>query len=117
MKSVRSVELLEKFISYAIAHGEASLAGDHELANQSFVGLSRAVRSLTRQGERGQLVKILDHENASVRCWAATLLLPTHEQLALSRLRTLAGENIACVSFDASIVLREWARGALKMPC
>jgi hypothetical protein len=98
----------------AAEHGAATDRGDHEGANAAHDRLMRALTQLRGAPDRGRfaLTGLLSHEDPSVRCWAATHLLPVDEHTATHALEILVSES----RFDASIVLREWKAGRLKLP-
>ena len=68
------------------------------------------------EGARTALSRLLNHLKASVRCWAATHLLPHKEELAKLALKKIVEVNSGWIGFDAKMVLQEWEKGTLKIP-
>ena len=60
-------------------------------------------------------LKLLDHENESVRLWSATHSLFINEDAALPAIKEVA-EGDGILSFSASMVVEQWKKGDLKSP-
>ena len=103
-----------EYVRSAAEHGATTDRGDREGADAAYRDLMRALAELRGAPDRGRfiLTGLLSHADPSVRCWAATHLLPLDEHTATQALETLVSEH----RFDASIVLREWKEGRLKLP-
>jgi len=103
-----------EYVQSAAEHGAATDRGDHEGANAAHAGLMRALTELRSAADHGRFMLngLLTHDDPSVRCWAATHLLPLDEHAATHALEILVSES----RFDASLVLREWKAGRLKPP-
>ncbi|MBG8556107.1 DUF2019 domain-containing protein [Hymenobacter guriensis] len=108
--------LVHQYHAAASQHRQATERGDASTANQKHAQLMRAYRTLKRQGEAAvaQLVPLLDNHDPAVASWAATHLLPSHEQqarAALQRISQLSG----VVALGATMVLQEWVNGRLRI--
>jgi len=101
----------------ALAHGAATDRGDYLMANEAYDNLIAALMSLRQCQDLGRraLTDMLRHDDAHVRCFAATHLLPLDESASIRLLEELASEG-PFVGVTASVVLREWKAGRLKVP-
>ena len=110
-------ELKRAYIENAQLHDKASEEGDYKRANPAHDAVIDAYRQLRSAGDEGAnaLQGLMDHENASVRCWASTHCLPLCEDKAITTLRAIA-EGSGVVALDAEMVLSEWNKGTLKLP-
>ncbi len=110
-------ELVTEYRQNALQHGAATATGDHKSANEHHDGLMAAVRRLREKGTQGSqaLLPLLDDQNQSVRCWAATHCLDFAEGRARRTLVDLAAES-GIVGFTAETVLSEWDKGTLSIP-
>ncbi|KKL65398.1 hypothetical protein LCGC14_2155390, partial [marine sediment metagenome] len=93
-------------------HGEATLSGDSNIANKSYDNLINSKEKLFAHGNCGKknLIELLNHENDSVRLWAATHCLHVDAPLAIEALRALA-ESDSILGFSASMVIEEYNKG------
>lgn len=109
--------ILDEYIAAAHVHGEASVKGDNEEANEAYSKLIAIVRQLRQAPDQGaaDLKEALKNEDAHVQCWAATHLLPLDETIAVSTLERLAADSASLAGFDAKMVLREWRAGSLTI--
>jgi hypothetical protein len=111
----RTIAALARYIAAARDHGLATDEGDDLLANRSHDDLHAALRDLIEQGERRILIDLLAHEDASVRAWAATHVLPIAEARAIEVLEELT-KLPGIIGFEAEMVLKEWRKGTLVLP-
>lgn len=103
---------LDVYVKNAAEHGAATRAGDHRRANRCSDRIEKALRDIRDCGTAGEnaLLRLTQHGDTSVRCWAATHSLPGFESEAKAVLQELAtGDDI--VSFGAKIVLQQWEEG------
>ncbi len=101
----------------AIKHGEGTEKGDYKLANKNHDRLMKAFEKILDYGTIGRdaILKLLQHQDASVRCWAATHSLNYDEPQAIKTLEEITrGKGLICS--DAKIVIEEWRKGNLKLP-
>lgn len=115
MKKLEDVIL--KYRTYAVAHGNATREGDYKAANKSHDGLTAlipAIRGYGKEGEAALALLAEDSEDA-VACWAATHLLKIDEIRATTVLSRLAGRS-GPIAFNAEMVLKQWRKGALVLP-
>jgi hypothetical protein len=110
-------ELVAEYRHSAIEHGAATAVGDHRKTNRHHDRLMAAVRGLREQGGTGTgaLLPLLDDEDRSVRCWAATHCLRIDEDRARGTLEQLAAQP-GIFAFNAQVVLSEWEKGTLDIP-
>ncbi len=110
-------DAIEKYIKFAAIHGECTESGDYKQGNKAHDKVLKALSQLRAAGDQGRqaLVALLQHENASVRLWAATHLLKTDPAIAIEKLKEIAvGQGM--IAFDAETVLSEFAKGTLQVP-
>lgn len=114
------VLLVEEYIQGAVAHGNATLAGDYKLANHQYRKLTRIYKKIAKNRELALTFfsDLFQHPNASVRTWAAahSLGLGIQTQSALKVLEQISQDhNIGIVRLDAEMTLKEWIKkGELK---
>lgn len=107
----------EKYVEAAIKHGAASREGDYKTANKAHKALMDALKEMRSLPDKGvpELLALINHSDSFVVCWAATHLLPTQEMIAKEVLEELSKNESDLAAFDASMVLREWKAGRLKV--
>ncbi|MBL9019016.1 MAG: DUF2019 domain-containing protein [Myxococcales bacterium] len=103
--------------AHSLAHGAATECGDYKKGNRHYDGIVKALHSLRKLGEPGELalLDLLGDPEAWVRCWAATHALvvdPARARLALEELASMKG----IVALSARTVLDEFTKGTLKLP-
>jgi len=110
-------ELVAEYRHRAIEHGAATEVGDHRKANKHHDLLMAAIRGLRERGATGNeaLLPLLDDDDQSVRCWAASHCLKVDENRARSTLEEL-GAQPGIFAFNAQMVLSEWDKGTLDVP-
>jgi hypothetical protein len=114
----RSVnQLAQEYVSAAIAHGNASTAGDHSEANRQHDTIQDVYRELRSRGKSAQnvLLGLLEHPNEAVRGWAAFHALEFAPNEAEPVLEVLS-ESPGISGFNAEMTLKEWRKGTLKFP-
>lgn len=106
---------LDAYVRAAVAHGTATVQGDHEGANTAHEAIMTALDDMRTEVAEwpSMLAEALGHPDMSVRCWAATHLLEKSPVTACRVLRELA-ERKGIIAFNARMVLREWQEGRLK---
>ena len=102
----------------AASHGEATLIGDHQTANQSYSNIVKCLLNLRKHEDEGDasLLRLAHNKNPSIACWASTHLLATNESKAIDRLEQLATDEAGIIGFGAEMVLQEWRADRLKLP-
>lgn len=112
-----SNESSQMYEGAARRHGAATESGDHVGANAAYEDLVEALKAMRAACDKGlrALVELTSNENLSVRVWAATHLLPLDSRAAIAVLSE-AAQGAGLVSFSASIVIKEWNAGRLKLP-
>ena len=108
---------IEEYKDYAINHGKAILEGDSDTANQNYDKLKTVLQKIREFGNEGglALLSLLEEDNQSIRCWAATDSLKFDENKAKKALKKLSKED-GIIAFDAKMVLKEWKKGTLVLP-
>ena len=114
-KSVDSI--IDAYRASAAKHGEASATGDHRKANRHHDLLNEELVLLRGAGKAGEvaLLVLLQDEDESVRCWAATHCLVVDEAAAKATLEEMVRAD-GFLALDAEMVLDQWAKGELKTP-
>lgn len=109
-------KLVNRYVSAAIAHGDAIERGDYESANEQHDLLYEAYHALEDADKVSEALSAhLNHENPFVRGWVATHMLKFDSERAVEVLRRLSAAG-GLAGFDARIVLQEWEKGTLKIP-
>jgi hypothetical protein len=115
-KNTKNAE--QEFIDSAILHHDLSVAGDIKGSNRAHKLVTKAGRVIAQNSDEGRnfFEKTTKHENASVRLWAATLLLFSNESLARRVLAEIEESDAPWqVQATAEIVLDQWNAGTLKI--
>ena len=111
-----SDDLERELAVFASSHEKAAESGDWKAANKAhdqIVSILRKMRSLDDAG-LAVLRRLTGHQEAGVRSWSATYLLPLDEELATAILGDLlSGPTLTALS--ARIVLKQWRDGKLKL--
>lgn len=108
----------DSYIANAVEHGRCVEKGDYENGNVAIDLLMETLAKLRQHSDSGQstLLTLLSHPNGWVKLFAATHLLPTRGELAASILENLASGPQSELEFNATMILREWRAGRLKIP-
>jgi hypothetical protein len=111
------LEIVDRYVAAAIAHGEATKRGNSRVANQSHDEIVTALHALDAADDmaRERLMPLLEHEIASVRVWAATHLLLARKEEAMKTLHEVA-KLPGIIGGEARMVLQEYERGRLVIP-
>lgn len=114
-KKIKSV--IDEYKNYAINHGKATLEGNSAVANRNYDKLKTVLKKIREFGNEGglALLSLLEEDNQSIRCWAATDSLKFDENKAKKALKKLSKED-GIIAFDAKMVLQEWEKATLKLP-
>ena len=107
---------IDSYINNAKDYGMSSIE-DYKRVNRAHDKIVKAYLCLKQEGPDGilELIKLLDHENDSVRSWAATHCLFHNPEKAVPILENIA-KSKGVIAFDAEMVLKEWRAGRLKGP-
>lgn len=108
------MDILEEYRQAAMRQSSAKTASE---ANSEAEKLLSIYRELRNQGEEGirALLSLLESPSESVRCWAATHLLPFASERAVMVLEALAAGTPGAARANASMTLREWRAGRLDL--
>jgi len=109
-------KIIAEYRLCAKKHGEATMEGDYKLANENYDKLVKLLQKIRQFGNDGDiaLLSLIEDENQSVRCWAATDSLKYDKRKAVKVLKKLSKEE-GIIAFDAKMVLSEWKKGNLKL--
>ena len=118
IKASTTEALLAAYVADAISHGDSLEVGDHQAANSSADALIGIYRELRRHGIGAQdaLIPLLKHSDRGVRFWAASHALEFAPEEAERVLSGIAVARESLVAVSASIILRQWRDGDLKLP-
>ena len=107
--------LAAEFVDQAKSHASARLAAD---ANRAAKRLASIYRELRGAGSSGQskLQELCEHDDESVRLWAATYTLQLAPAVAQPALEALAAGAFGPTRAAAASSLREWRAGRLRFP-
>jgi Domain of unknown function (DUF2019) len=106
----------DSYVDAAILHHEKLLLGDPKGSNRQHDRLIKAIRQIRKQGDQGKdfLLGLLQHENESVKLWAACHLLTIDEKRAVETLKKIAAKASAWqLQTDAEMTISEWRAGRL----
>jgi HEAT repeats len=112
--------LLQDYIDAAILHGEASARGNYKVANKQYTNLTRIYKRFEKDKitANNLLGELLQHENTSVRIWAAAhaLGLKIETEKAVKTLEEASRDNsVGILRLNAEMTLKEWnERGTLS---
>jgi hypothetical protein len=111
-----SGKLITQYKQAALLHGRATTTGDYQAGNQQYDQLAEMYSALKSKGTAAlaSLSPLLQDEDDSVACWAATHLLPYQEPQAIATLTRVAATS-GITGFTAAITLQEWQAGRLKL--
>ena len=110
-------DILDRYVAAAQGHGEGTESGNFRLANRCYRHKVKALHELDSVSESGRatLLDLVGHDNPYVRLWAATDLLRTHTDSAISVLERLA-QSPGIAGGEARATLEEWRKGTLWIP-
>lgn len=109
-------QLVQRFISIALAQDDALLRDEYAKFNQLFGQMENIEDELKARGgdQRRTLLRLYDHENAQVRLKAALATLAVVPELARSALQALADSKEYPQAGDAGMALWNLDRGVFK---
>ncbi len=109
-------KLVAKYTVAAIRHGEGTRSGDYRKTNCAADAIMGLMADLEKEGapDSKAFWDLMNHEDASVRCWAASdcIFIPAQEGKARAVLEEIASEE-GLVAFAAEMVLSEWRKDEL----
>lgn len=108
-------ELIERYVRAAAAHGRATEAADAAQANAAADEIARcwvALRLRTDDWFR-VFAALLDHDDPSVRLWAASHVIHREPERAIAVLESLSRRS-GLLGFSAEQTLAVWRRGELN---
>jgi hypothetical protein len=101
-----------------VEHGDCTERGHFRKGNAAYDAMIAALAELRRRADRGEatLLELLDHPNDWVKLAAATHLLPLRPDVASKLLEKLSSSPRGALRLNASLLLRQWRLGGLKVP-
>jgi len=108
--------LIRTYAEAASVHGQATAAGDSNRANQAHDVLAGVYRHLREQGQRRQLLPLLDHADPGIVAWAGAHALEFAPREGERALTKLARRDEGLIGFGARMTLSEWRDGKLTFP-
>jgi HEAT repeat protein len=105
---------VEKFIEASIQHGVGTETGNSKLANKSYKVIKKNYDIIKENDLVNVLINLLEHENISVKLWAASYMLNIETEKAIAALKEVIGSKSPLISFSAEMTLSEWEKGNLK---
>tara|TARA_R100000789_G_C3012475_1_gene151661 strand:- start:589 stop:945 length:357 start_codon:yes stop_codon:yes gene_type:complete len=108
-------QLIERYVSLAINHGERILSGDSKDANRIHLKLTNAIEDIKNSSSqvKKEFYNLLTHENDSVKIWTAVTLLKTFESKSIEILQSVScRNNIFGLSAKTSIDC--WKKGLMN---
>ena len=107
---------IDQYVAAAIEHGAATVQSNPAGTATSVRKIVRAVRAIDAESSasRAALLPLLEHQNDSVRLWAASNLISKHPREAVKTLEDLAKPKFGYTPSTASTVLSEWRKGRFK---
>lgn len=117
LSEMRSVEeLLVRYRDSAVAHDDATQAGNHKKTNAAYDRMIAAFREIEGRHLENEFLRFLRDEHPSVRLWAATQALAFEPRQAEAVLEEIASGPRSTVRLDAEYVLRQWRAGTFRIP-
>jgi len=110
-------ELIRRYADAAREHAAASESGDFRTANRAHDRITRIHHVLYERGAAAQreLRTLLQHDEASVRLWAALHSLAVAPAEAEAVLEEIAGGAPSLLRLSAEMTLSEWRSGQLRI--
>jgi hypothetical protein len=105
--------VLEEYTELAVLHGQALSEFDHKKSNRLHSRITKLYQELRALGPDAQneLLKLLEHPDASVRCWAAAHALDFAPERGEPVLAKIAVEESMPLRMSAETVLMGWRTG------
>lgn len=114
MKKINTIEeALSVFENNAILYSEATETGEYKVVNKSHDTIRKCINFIREQNKMDLLLNFLDHENSSVRLWAAYALLPIYTKKCEKTLKDIRKKDKGIIGGDAELTLKEWKKGNL----
>jgi hypothetical protein len=109
--------LISSYRDAAREHGSATAAGEYRTANRRHDEIVAIYHELVRRGSEGRtaLLSLLEHDDLSVRVWAAVHSLQFAPAEAEAVLEAIAQSPPGLVRLAAEYSLEEWRKGTLKL--
>lgn len=113
LSSISTDQLLTRYEELAKEHAHAAKAAAANLAAKGLLAIRLELRRRGR-ADHAQLLALLEHQDDSVRLWAATHTLEIDALKAEQVLEGLAAGSQGAVRASAAMTLREWQAGRLR---
>jgi hypothetical protein len=107
--------LVNNFIENAILEGKYTQSGDHKKVNETYWEIIKGIKEIYRiDPEFDSLVGLLNHQDESVKKWAASVLLFSDKKENARKVLKEISEDGGLAAFTAEMTLSEWDKGNLK---
>ncbi len=106
--------LMNKVTDLCVEQGKAMDEGDSISANELHEKISIIMSNVKAQGQLSELKQLLQNDDENVKLWAATYLLPTEEELALSVISQVEKSD-RLLSIEATTLKDMWNKGMLNL--
>jgi Domain of unknown function (DUF2019) len=105
--------VLKEYTELAVLHGQALGEFDHKKSNRLHSRITKLYQALRALGPEAQneLLKLLEHPDSSVRCWAAAHALDFAPERGEPVLKQIAAEGPMPLCMSAETVLMGWRAG------
>ena len=109
--------LTDDFIGNAQIYEEALENGNSKLANKKHDDAGKILKKIREFGDIGDeaILQLTNHENISVRLWAAVYSLKYNVKRAEKVLKDISNSKGA-IGFSAKMILEEKSKGNLDLP-
>ena len=108
-------EDVSKFVNACIAKGEGENSGDTKNDRKYYQIIHAVYLKLKAEHRLDELLELLDDKNLYVKLWAAGYLLEADPARAEKALEEVGAARGNMAGFNASMTLKEWRAGRLKL--
>ena len=107
---------VQEFVDLTISHHDSIYEGNRKQERRIHSSLEKCICEIKQYPQwQKSILKLLSHNNNSVRIKAASMLLPYKTQKAIHVL-WLCSLKAGIDGLNAQMILREWKAGRLKFP-
>lgn len=108
-------KLVNNFIQKTKLEGQYTQTGDYKEINKIYKEIIATIKKIySIDPEFDSLKYLFNHENDSVKKWAASVLLFSNEKEKASKVLKDMSKGKGLASFTAEMTLSEWKKGNLK---
>jgi hypothetical protein len=114
-ESTNMTNLIQRYITLATTHGEATEDGNSEVANNAYHELLSVFHLIIQANDREKLVPLLAHSNPAVRAKAAFHTYKLDTERSSSILEEVSN-GTGLVAFSAGMTLKQLKSGGVIPP-